>query len=135
MDRQDIIHDIFHDIAQVRRHMGPSHRSSCSLSPAQGEVIAVIAEYPGLGITEIAQRMHTSTSAATQVVDALVAAGILTREVSAADRRAVKVLLSEEGKKTLAQFEATAIKDMEQFLSPLSTEELATLRDLHRKLI
>ncbi len=79
--------------AAVRRQTG--------LSPTACAVLATLGPYPGQTVGEVAQVMGVTHSVAVRVVDSLVQRGLVTR-ATGADRRQVKLQLTEEG---------TAIRD------------------------
>src|SRR5579862_805849 len=60
----------------------------------------------GLGMTEIANRILFSKSGLTRVIDRMEAAGLVRRERPPEDRRVVRVVLTQQGRDTLAQARA-----------------------------
>jgi DNA-binding MarR family transcriptional regulator len=67
------------------------------LSPHQGRALLVVALNPGLRPTDLATRLRIAPRSATEVVDGLVAAGLLDRRPDPQDRRAVLLSLTDEG--------------------------------------
>ncbi len=81
----------------------------------------------GLMLKEIAQGMELSPGAASLLVDQLVRRGLLVRTPSESDRRAIRVALSDRGKRLQANFEIVLDDLSEKMVSELSDAELSTL--------
>jgi DNA-binding MarR family transcriptional regulator len=82
----------------------------------------------GLSMTELANRILTSKSGLTRVIDRMEADGLVRRERPPEDRRMVKVLLTPAGRKTLQDARAVHHRGIqEHYVQHLNTRELATL--------
>ena len=75
-------------------------RSACGLSPAEVDVLATLTRGPDgrQRMVDIADRMCLSKSGVTQIVDRLVAAGLVARESSTVDRRLVFAAITPAGR-------------------------------------
>src|ERR1700750_2018588 len=80
-------------------------RAACGLSLAEADVLATLARGPDgrQRMVDIAGRMSVSKSGVTQITGRLVAAGLATRESSAADRRLVYAAITTAGRDVLAK--------------------------------
>ena len=82
----------------------------------------------GLSMTEFANRILTSKSGLTRVVDRMEAAGLVRRERPPEDRRVVKVLITPAGRKTLQDARAVHHRGIqEHYVQHLTARELAAL--------
>lgn len=136
--RELLIKDIFQALTFMRRKMvsqQSANWANCGLPPAQGELLYIVEGKDGLSIKEIAEMMQVSGSAVTQLVDPLVKAGLLTREPDPRDRRTLKIGLTSEGAAKLEIFKKYHFENVSRILSPLTEQELDTLRGLLEKII
>jgi DNA-binding MarR family transcriptional regulator len=86
------------------------------------------AEGEGLGMTDLANRILSSKSGLTRVIDRMEAAGLVRRERPPEDRRVVKVFLTPKGVETLAAARAVHRRGiLEHFTTHLDEDELAAL--------
>ena len=84
---------------------------------------------------EIAQRMIERTPGITRLLDGLVGKGLVARERSARDRRAVLCRITPEGLALLERLDAPVELSDRGAVAALSAQEQATLVDLLKKLI
>jgi DNA-binding MarR family transcriptional regulator len=96
--------------------------------PTQLIVLALLAQHGPLRIGELASRIPSSQPTATLTVAGLQSAGLVSREADPADGRAARVLITEDGQRTLqslAKGEAEALADL---LAAVGEEDLRILR-------
>ncbi|WP_083769938.1 MarR family winged helix-turn-helix transcriptional regulator [Beutenbergia cavernae] len=86
-------------------------------------------------LADIAAALRIAPRSATEVVDALAQRGLVRREPSPSDRRAVVVTATQEGRRVHDAVEAARQASAEEFLAPLSDPDRATLRGLLERLI
>lgn len=137
-DRKRLVHEIFEGIVFLRRKISSFQRFSPgvgNLPPAQGIVLRIVARQDNLSIKEIAEIMRVSGSAITQLVDSLVKAGFLMREVNPRDRRTLRISLTDDGRSKLEEFKKFHRENLGQVLSPLSDQDLETFRNLLWKIL
>ena len=75
--------------------------------------------------SDIAREFRHDSGALTRVIDQLEQRGLLTRERSAKDRRAVELHLTRVGRKTIEKLLPKVVGELNDALSPLSREEFA----------
>ncbi|MEE1785575.1 MarR family transcriptional regulator [Streptomyces sp. SP17BM10] len=75
------------------------------ITPGQARALRTLAHAPGcevpdraMRLSDLADRLHIAPRSATTVVDALEEAGLVERSPDPADRRAVRILLTEAGR-------------------------------------
>ncbi|MFI9503036.1 MarR family winged helix-turn-helix transcriptional regulator [Nocardia sp. NPDC052566] len=101
------------------------------LTPGQARALRVIARTgEPLRMSTLAEHLGIVPRSATTVVDALAAAGLVTRAPDPASRRATLVTPTEAGLATLAKMSDARRHAAEELFATLSTEERDTLRGL-----
>jgi DNA-binding MarR family transcriptional regulator len=85
-------------LAAVRKLQGrESHRHAGELSHAQYGLLFGLRQHRQLSLSELADSASLSPAAATEMLDGLLAAGLVQRERSEQDRRVVLISLTERG--------------------------------------
>jgi DNA-binding MarR family transcriptional regulator len=100
----------------------------------QHEVLRLVAVRGPLAMHELAQFLEISRSSATEVVDRLVAHGLLERRQDPIDRRTVQVALTVRAQGLAAQVRRALEPGFATLVSVLDDGELATLVGLLEKL-
>lgn len=72
---------------------------SCGVTPSQWSTLLAFDDEAALKMNELSKRLDLATSTMTRMIDNLVAEGLVERKQDFADRRAVMVCLSKEGKR------------------------------------
>ncbi|MEV5568796.1 MarR family transcriptional regulator [Spirillospora sp. NPDC052269] len=115
---------------RVRRGMA-DRLAPLGLTPAQGRALRVIGrrdEPPRMA--ELAERLGIVPRSATTIVDALEGDGLVRREPDAENRRATRVVLTEDGRAVLTRMHEAHVRGVEDLFAPLSPEQRETLRVL-----
>lgn len=113
-------------VTQLRRVLRSSIRTDYpweSLPMAQVELLQRLADEPGLRINDLAQRHRLANNTVSTLVQQLVAAGLVRREPSAADRRAVTVRLTDQGTELIAAWRAAHERRIAAALDQLSAAD------------
>jgi MarR family transcriptional regulator, organic hydroperoxide resistance regulator len=106
------------------------------LTPAQAEVLAVVAEADGpLSVREIGERLVCETGSPSRLVASVADAGLLERGERTGDRRAVELSLTERGKAAVAQVRRAESELHAWLAASLTERELAALVRALRKLV
>ena len=105
------------------------------LSPHSARALGVVARADGMRLSELAAALRIAPRSATEVVDGLAERGLVERVPDPADRRAVQVRLTGEGRRVQAEVHAARRADSQQLLSRLPAEERAELARLLRRLV
>jgi DNA-binding MarR family transcriptional regulator len=106
------------------------------LTPAQGEVLAVVAEADGpLTVREIGERLVCESGSPSRLVASVVAAGLLERGERAGDRRAVELSLTGPGTAAVDDVRRAENALHHWLASSLSQRELTALVRALRKLV
>jgi len=91
---------------------------------SQIKLLNLIAQTEGHTISDVAAFLGVSNAAASKAVDRLVRRGLLRRAEAEADRRAVELSLTEEGKSILVTYHAITRKALQDLFGGLSEKEL-----------
>lgn len=101
------------------------------LSRQQAEVLFLLAHSndpvtPGM----LAERLHVTKGAVTQLVSGLIAAGLAAQSPDAADGRKRVLELTDAARATIGQFEGQVVAQLAQRFDGLDDDQLAQLADL-----
>jgi DNA-binding MarR family transcriptional regulator len=136
LDRKSKIVDLMQKFHAIRHKLltGTQLLSAKNQIPtSQWIVLHTVYHNEGIGIKELSNMLGISSSAATQLVDSLVKGGHLVREVSAEDRRALKISLSGKTKRLMEAGKTKAFGKMYAIFDVLSDEEFQIYCDLSNK--
>jgi DNA-binding MarR family transcriptional regulator len=128
------------DMASTMRRLfevrpSPEERSAwSSLTAHQLEALAVL-EKGSLTMGEFCERLDIAESAGTALSDRLVARGMVSRETDAADRRVVKLSLSDQARAMVERYRALKRLRIAEALSVLDDDDLAALVRIHEQLL
>jgi DNA-binding MarR family transcriptional regulator len=106
-----------------------------SLTPAQAEVLQVLAEYAPLTLVELGRLLICETGSPSRLVDALVQRDLITRETGDDDKRVVRLHLTHAGKQMLGEARAMLSTVEGHITDRLTSDEMTELAALLRKLL
>ena len=86
-----------------------------------------------VSVKEVAQTLHVSSSATTQLVDGLVKSGYVKREEDAKDRRTVVLSLSQKTKKRVEEMKKQMVQKFLKVFEVLTDKEFNQFCILHAK--
>ncbi|MEV7544126.1 MarR family transcriptional regulator [Streptomyces sp. NPDC089915] len=111
-----------------KRHMEP-----LGITPAQGRLLRIVAHYgdgPPPRMADLAARLEVVPRAVTTLVDALEAADRVRRVPDPANRRVIRIELTETGRATLRRLRNARTDAAEEILAPLTAEQREVLGGL-----
>lgn len=94
------------------------------VTASQLRVLKLVARTNARRIGDVADFLAVSNAAASKAVDRLVRRGLLRRNESPADRRAVELSLTTEGRTVLAQYEAVTNQVLKEVFGSLPSDQL-----------
>lgn len=106
-----------------------------SLTPVQYAVMTVLAVQPELDQISIANEAAIDRTNVADVLARLEERGIVTRQVSPADRRMKLAVLTEEGARITGDMEAAMQRAQDRFLAPLTAGQRAEFMRLMDALV
>lgn len=124
--------------AALRAGLSRALESEAGIGLTEAEVLRRLTVAPGerLRMRDLADQMFVAQSGVTRVVDRLVAQGWVVREQPPDDRRTIYARLTESGRGLVAQAVPVYARTLtEQLAGGLSTEELADLRRVLRRIL
>src|SRR5438874_1213861 len=101
-DRQQKVKELMESFQTLRRSMAfrPSGSGKMPrITPSQWGALMMIGQHTEGTVTDVAKALGISRSAATQLIDGLVASGYVIRKENKSDRRTVSLTLSPKSKK------------------------------------
>jgi DNA-binding MarR family transcriptional regulator len=104
------------------------------LTPQQGQLLCVLMAQP-YGMSELSAVLGLAKSSLTGLVDRTERNGLVQREQDASDTRAVRVVLTEQGRELVEEFYAQACRRVEKLPVGLSVAERDTLASLLSRVV
>ncbi|MER5640964.1 MarR family transcriptional regulator [Kitasatospora sp. NPDC002227] len=103
------------------------------ITPGQARALRMLAHSPGcegtqaIRLSDLADRLHIAPRSATTVVDALEEAGLVERTPDPADRRAVRLTLTEAGHGALERIGLVRLEVAQEYFGPVGGAEQEAL--------
>lgn len=116
--------------ARLRRVVRRTVRATVTGEPLRGaqvELLRTVETQPGIGVAAAARSLHMAGNSVSTLVNQLVDAGLLERQVDPDDRRAVRLKLTETAKARLANWRRRRTELVSRALDLLSEEDLRAL--------
>lgn len=117
----------------IGKQMYNTQASGTDCSPAQNYVLGIIDDQNVLSVKQIAEKLHVTSGAVTQHIDALVRSDLLSRTVNPSNRREVLVRLTARGEIAVHEHSKAKLKMFTDLFGRLSDNELQTLVELVEK--
>lgn len=131
-ERQDRMQNITKQLRVIFRAVQAHSKSvqrQCGLSSAKLWMMWELFSNPGLKVSELARSLTIHPSTCSNMLDQLEDKGLVRRDRSKIDQRAVHLYLTEDGTKLLAEAPRPAKGNLSQALEHLSDENLLNLED------
>jgi DNA-binding MarR family transcriptional regulator len=137
MARKELIDNLLNNFQVVknRMHAVIAAELNSGITTSQWFVLCSIERNKNFGIKELAQVFGISSSAGTQLVNALVKDAYVVRSTGAKDRRELDLKLSKKGKKIVLQLRKKQVAMAKEFFKGLNDKELKQFVTLQNKLI
>ena len=133
-ESRDVL-DAIRRIVQVLRRSAQAAEKRVGLSAAQLFVLHKLAETQSLSVGDLAQRTATSQSSVSEVVQRLVTSGLVARQRSARDARAVELSLSESGRALITKAPEAVQDQLLEGLSHMPARDRRQLAKLLNRLL
>ncbi|MEU5519961.1 MarR family winged helix-turn-helix transcriptional regulator [Streptomyces sp. NPDC093250] len=116
-----------------KRHL---ERRELGITPAQSRLLRTLAHYGSPPrMADLAERLEVVPRAVTTLVDGLEANGKVRRVPDPANRRVIRIELTDDGRAALRELRAARRTAAEEILAPLGNEQRETLGELLNALI
>lgn len=137
MNRNKLIEEVFEDFHVIKQKVFISHLKPApdTLSSSQWMALAVIWRNWPAAVNKISEKLGTSSSAATQLVNELVRKGYVIRKVNAGDKRVSSLELSLKAKKLFTKMKRKQLGYIIKAFSVLDDKELEDFAGLNKKII
>jgi DNA-binding MarR family transcriptional regulator len=117
------------------RQLRAARQGGLKLSRQEGFAVNALGRSGPATMGALAEKLSSSMSALTAIIDRLVAQGIVLRERSDEDRRIVRIGLSAKGVALYEEHLKTQLDLSRKMLSRLSAQEQDALLDILRKIV
>ncbi len=135
--RVEIIQELFEVNAMTQRLMhGFMHRAFVALgvAPSQVHLLNLIENMQPVSLKKLAEAMHLTPGAITQLVDSLVQVGYVDREPSTQDRRVSVVTLTDTAREKIHEVKRVKERLLTEVVTDLDDEELQTFLHVQLKI-
>jgi MarR family transcriptional regulator, organic hydroperoxide resistance regulator len=142
VDAMDVLnHPLIRSIREMHKVMfSMAREDACALglTVVQMLVLHKLSMYPNIGLNELSEGLQLTNSTMSGVVDRLVHAGLIKRERSEIDRRAIILRLTEEGEAIISRLlgeNSRFIQRLNEVLAEISDEDLQHLLRIHQHIL
>lgn len=136
MEDQRVV-DIFQTYREINQaffQLLSKAASKHKLTALQLVVLRLLHECPEIRVSELAEKLNVGNSTTSGIVDRMVKAGIVERERTIADRRAMTLTLTDKGMELWRETDATRMNMMRPLLS-LSEHDHRELNRLQNEVL
>jgi MarR family transcriptional regulator for hemolysin len=137
-DKDKLLKQTLLTMFKLRRavdHSFPVSPGETAVSMLRMQTLGHLKAHPGITIGQLARELHTSSPAATQLVERLVRAGLVERRADADDRRVSRLFLSTAGKRATDTFPPAVRRRMRKVFSDVPEEDLRQALRVFSKLL
>ncbi|MGP2441769.1 MarR family winged helix-turn-helix transcriptional regulator [Streptomyces sp. JW3] len=111
-----------------KRHLG---HGDLGITPAQSRLLRTLAHYGSPPrMADLAERLEVVPRAVTTLVDGLETAGMVRRVPDQANRRVIRIELTDNGRAALSELRRVRRSAAEEILAPLTAAQRAVLGEL-----
>ena len=139
INRKQKVEELLVDLQSLRRtmafRMAESAKKTPRITPSQWGMLMLIEQRGKSTIKDVAKVLSISSSAATQLVDGLVASGYLMRQTHSKDRRAVTLTLSKKSKDQVDRIKKHTLQRFLKIFGVLSDVEFNQYLTLTKKIV
>jgi len=132
--RVDDIMKSFREVHKTFFHALLKAAQPRDLTPVQLWVLKVLAERPGISLSELAEKILLGNSTTSGIIDRMEKAGYVTRERSAADRRSIQLRLTEHGERLWSETNGERLSRLSAILT-LPEEDLRQMVRIHGQIV
>ncbi len=126
MYKKEMVHNLRELVRQLMRDIGVLERneaSCCGMTLGQCHAIVEIGRAGELSLNELAELLNLDNSTMSRAVNNLVEQGYAVREADREDRRYIKILLTEQGKRAYKAIESSMESYFEDVLGSIPEEK------------
>ncbi|MFF3965773.1 MarR family winged helix-turn-helix transcriptional regulator [Streptomyces griseorubiginosus] len=131
MDEETFPEELADALVGVQRLLRRRLRAGLTVPRLRGaevELLRLVESRPGIGVSEAAKELHLAGNSVSTLVNQLAKEGHLVRETDPADRRAARLLLTEQAEARLRDWKQRRVALVGRKLAGLDTAEQEALR-------
>src|SRR4051794_21765449 len=117
---EESLAEAFRGVARQLRHQTQRTLAPWDVTPAQARALDVLTRHGHMRLGALSEHLRIAPRSATEVVDALEAAGLVERRHDPDDRRATLVALTGRGEEVGAAIRAARAAEAEEFFARLN---------------
>ncbi|AMX00284.1 MarR family transcriptional regulator [Rummeliibacillus stabekisii] len=127
----------FYSIYMQERKILQSDAERVGLTVVQLRALYKISVRPNVRLAELAERMKSTNSTISSVIDRLVDKELVERKTSENDRRAITICLTLKGEEKLREFQESKSETVQklQRINDLPAEDIKRLLEIHQKIL
>ena len=118
------LHRLLHQVVRTLYYRAATSDAFTSLPIVQVRCLTAVADNEGLRVIDIAASTGVGVPSVSRTVETLVRRGLLTRQPSPSDRRAVEVRLTDAGRELLAEANESRRRVIERATEEMAVEDL-----------
>lgn len=127
VQRKKQIEELLGNIRSFKQKMFANASSNNNgITASQWFMLRLLNKKEGATLKEMAKSLGITSSAATQLVGALVRKGYIVREIGAKDKREIRLMLSEKSKKHIAELRSKRLQELSHIFDVLTDEEFGS---------
>jgi len=125
----------FREVNQAFHHSMMHTTQRLGITTIQFFVMKIVAEHPGIGLNELAEKIYSVTSTTSGIVERMVRAGWLSRERPPSNRRSIRLTLTPKGEDLWSQVSERRQSEMAAAFSRLAREDVDHLQRIHKQIV
>jgi DNA-binding MarR family transcriptional regulator len=133
-DDRTVLGDLLMRVARTQRRRWREALAPWDLSPHQARALRVVCEGDGVRLSDLAEALRIAPRSATEVADGLQDRGLVERVADPADRRAVLLRPTEQGRTTQREVAEARVADSAELFDRLPAADRAELERILRAL-
>ncbi|MBB3677212.1 DNA-binding MarR family transcriptional regulator [Modestobacter versicolor] len=133
-DGTALLGDLVMRLARTLRRRFSAVLEPWELSPHQARALRVVCARDGVRLSELAEALRIAPRSATEVADGLQDRGLVVRAADPADRRAVVLTPTDDGRRVQREVDAARAADAEELFARLSPGDRTELARILRSL-
>ncbi len=135
MNRKKLLQEIIESFISLQRSLQQRSASKHGLPHGQKAAFFIIASRQQINTKQLAETLHITPGAVTQLAESLVADGYVERSASNQDRRIINLQLTEKGKIKLRQMKQERLQMMLEVCNDTSDQDLQTFLNVMKNFI
>ena len=120
---EETLADAFRAVSRQLRHRTQQALAPWDVTPSQARALGVLARHGAVRLGTLSEHLRIAPRSATEVVDALAAAGLVERRPDPADRRVRLVTVTDAGRATLRRARSVVRSTEDELLADLGDDQ------------